>query len=75
LRSVPFLQKTLLHQKWTAGLKKSAYREGAALALVALKIPEARKVIEAVGQSFYPGLRSIARKAGKEFFQKNRGGK
>jgi hypothetical protein len=55
--------------------KKSGYREGAALALVALKIPEAQQVIEAAGRSFYPGLRSIARKAGNEFFQKNKGGR
>ena len=72
-RSVPFLSKTLLHRKWMAGFRKSAYREGAALALVALKIPEARQVIEAAGRSFHPGLRRIARKAGREFFQKNRG--
>ncbi|MFA5324370.1 MAG: HEAT repeat domain-containing protein [Smithella sp.] len=70
-RSIPFLHKTLLHRKW----KKSAYSEGAAFALVALKIPEARQVIEAAGRSFYPGLRGIAREAGKEFFQKNRGGR
>ena len=75
LRSVPFLSKTLLHRKWMAGFKKSAYREGAALALVALKIPEARQVIEAAGRSFHPSLRRIAREAGREFFQKNRGGR
>ena len=75
LRSVPFLSKTLLHRKWMAGLRKSAYREGAALALVALKIPEAQQVIEAAGRSFHPGLRRIAREAGREFFQKNRGGR
>ena len=75
LRSVPFLTKTLLHRKWMAIFKKSAYREGAALALVALKIPEAQQVIEAAGRSFYPGLRSIAREVGKEFFQKNKGGR
>ena len=73
-RSIPFLRKTLLHRKWMAGLRKSAYREGAALALVALKIPEARQVIEAAGRSFHPGLRRIAREAGKKSFQKNRGG-
>jgi hypothetical protein len=73
-RSIPFLRKTLLHRKWMAGLSKSAYREGAALALVALKIPEARQVIEAAGRSFHPGLRRIAREAGKKSFQKNRGG-
>ena len=73
-RSVPFLRKTLLHRKWMAGLRKSAYREGAALALVALKIPEARQIIEAAGRSFHPGLRRIAREAGRKFFQKNKGG-
>jgi hypothetical protein len=73
LRSLPFLSKTLLHRKWMAGFKKSPYREGAAAALVALKIPEAWKIIEAAGRSFYPGLRGIARKAGKEFFQRNKG--
>jgi hypothetical protein len=73
-RSIPFLRKTLLHRKWMAGLSKSAYREGAALALVALKIPEARQVIEAAARSFHPGLRRIAREAGRKSFQKNRGG-
>jgi hypothetical protein len=73
-RSVPFLRKTLLHRKWMAGLRKSAYREGAALALVALQIPEARQVIEAAGRSFHPGLRRIAREAGREFFQTSKGG-
>ncbi|MGD0277903.1 MAG: HEAT repeat domain-containing protein [Smithella sp.] len=73
LRSVPFLGKILLHRKWLAGFKKSAHREGAALALVALKIPEAQQIIEAAGRSFHPGLRRIARKAGKEFFQKYKG--
>jgi hypothetical protein len=73
LRSLPFLSKTLLHRKWMSGFKKSPYRDGAAAALVALKIPEARQLIEAAGRSFYPGLRGIARKAGKEFFQKNKG--
>ena len=69
-RSVPFLSKTLLDRKWMAGFRKSAYREGAALALVALKIPEARQVIEAAGRSFHFGLRRIAREAGKEYFPK-----
>jgi hypothetical protein len=72
-RSVPFLSKTLFHRKWMAGLRKSAYREGAALALVALKIPEARQVIEAAGRSLHPGLRRIAREAGREYFPQSRG--
>ena len=74
-RSVPFLRKMLLHRKWMAGLRKSAYREGAALALVALKIPEARQVIESAGRSLHPGLRRIAREAEREYFPKNRGGR
>ena len=73
LRSVPFLSKILLHRKWLAGFKKSAHREGAALALVALKIPEAQQIIEAAGRSFHPGLRMIAHRAGIEFFQKYKG--
>jgi hypothetical protein len=74
LMSVPFLRKTLLNRKWMASFKKSAYREGAALALVALKIPEAQQVIEAAGRSFHLGLRRIAREAGKEYFSKSKGG-
>ena len=74
-RSVPFLSKTLLHRKWMAVFKKSVHREGAALALVALKIPEAQQVIEAAGRSLNPGLRRIAREAGKESFLKNKGGR
>jgi len=72
-RSVPFLRKILLYRKWMAALKKSTYREGAALALVTLKIPEAQQVIDAVSKSFNPGLRRIARNAEREFFQKTRG--
>jgi hypothetical protein len=70
---VPFLGKILLRRKWLAGFKKSAHREGAALALIALKIPEAQQIIEAAGRSFHPGLRMIAHRAGKEFFQKYKG--
>lgn len=75
VRSVPFLRATLFHRKWLAGFQKSAAREGAALALVELRIPEAREVIETAGRSFYPGLRGIARRAGREFFQNNSGRK
>jgi len=45
-RSIPLLSQILLQPKWTGGFRKSAYREGAAQALMALKIPEARHVIE-----------------------------
>ncbi|MGA2782410.1 MAG: HEAT repeat domain-containing protein [Smithella sp.] len=71
-RSVPFLRKTLLNRKWMTGLRKLTYREGAAFALVALKIPEARQVVEKAGRSIRPGLRRIAREAGKEL---NKGGR
>ena len=71
-RSLPFLSKTLMNLEWMAGLGKLAYRKGAALALVALKIPEARQVIEKAGRSIRPGLRRIAREAGKEL---NKGGR
>jgi hypothetical protein len=67
-RSISFLRSTFLHRKWLAAFQKSPFREGAALALVELKIPEAKETIETAGRSFYPGLRRIARKAGKKFF-------
>lgn len=75
LRSVPFLRKTLLGRKWLAGLRKSAYREGAVLALVALRIPEAREVIETAGRSIFPGLRRTVREQAKSFFPKSKGGR
>jgi len=74
LRSVPFLRKTLLSRKWLAGLTKSAYREGALLALVALRIPEAQEVVEKAGRSLFPGLRRMVRESAKGFFPKSKGG-
>ncbi len=74
LRSVPFLRKTLLSRKWLAGLTKSAYREGALLALVALRIPEARDVVENAGRSLFPGLRRMVRESAKGFLPKSEGG-
>ncbi len=74
-RSIPLLSQILLQRKWTGSFRKSAYREGAAQALMALKIPEARQVIEKAGHSLNPALRRIARKAGKELFQKNKKGR
>lgn len=69
LRSLPFLHKTLRHRTWLALFKKSPYREGAALALIALKIPEAQQIIERAGRSIYPGLRGLVREAEKEFLK------
>lgn len=73
-RSIPFLRDVLLQRKRIAGSKKSVYRQGAAFALAALKMPEASRVIEAAGRSFSFSLRKIARKAEKEFVQKNKKG-
>lgn len=69
-RSIPFLNKIFLHRSWMAALKKSSHREGAAYALAALNIPEARQIIESAGRSFNWGLRRIAQEAGKEYFRK-----
>lgn len=73
IRSVSFLSETLLRRKWMAGFRKSVYRQGAALALAALKTPEARQVLDAAGRSIYPGLRKLAREAGSEPFAKQGG--
>jgi HEAT repeat protein len=70
-KSVPFLSKTLMSM---SGSKTSLYREGAALALAALQIPEARQVMEKAGRSLRPGLRRIAREAEKGLFHKKKGG-
>lgn len=74
-KSIPFLSKTLMNLEWRSGSKTSAYREGAALALAALNIPEARQIIEKAGRSLRPGLRRIARKAEDGLIQKNKGGR
>ncbi len=73
-RSIPFLRETLLRRKWMAGFRKSVYRQGAALALAALKTPESRQVLEDAGRSIYPGLRKLAREAGGEPYA-NQGGR
>jgi len=65
-RSIPFLRQTLFYRKWLAGLKKSPYREGAAIALVHLDTPEAAAVLRKAGKSLHPGLRKIARGAMQE---------
>ena len=74
-KSVPLLRKILLQRQWIAGLSKSADREGAALALIALNIPEAQKVIEEASRSLNPGLRKIVRDAQQEFIQEKGGGR
>lgn len=74
LRSVPFLRKTLLGRKWLAGLTKSAHREGAVLALVTLRIPEAWEVVEKAGRSLFPGLRRIVRESAARYSPQSKGG-
>lgn len=73
-KSVPFLSKTLMNMDLISGSKTSLYREGAAIALAALDIPEAQKVIEKAEKSLRPGLRKIARNAGKGFLSRTKGG-
>lgn len=75
-KSVPFLGKTMM--EWMSGSKPSVCREGAALALIALKIPEAQQVVEKAGRSFRPRLRRIVREAReteKGLFHQNKGGR
>jgi len=72
-RSVPFLRETLFRRKWMPRFWRSAYRKGAAVALEALKIPEAEQVLKEARRSLYPSLRSIFREANQEFREK-RGG-
>lgn len=74
LKSIPFLSKTLMNIDLLSGSKTSLYREGAAIALAALDIPEAQEVIEKAGKSLRPGLRKIARDAGKDVLNRTKGG-
>ena len=62
-RSIPFLRKTLLSRAWLPGFRKSAYRQGAALALQAMRLHEAQEVLEDASRSLYPGVRRIAQRA------------
>lgn len=71
-KSLPFLSKTLMNLDLMCGSKKSVYREGAAFALSAMDIPEARQIIAKAGRSFRPRLRKIAREAEKALFKGGR---
>ncbi|HPI91720.1 MAG TPA: HEAT repeat domain-containing protein [Deltaproteobacteria bacterium] len=62
--SIPFLRQALFGRAWLPGSRTAAYREGAALALVRMKIPEARSLLEKASRSLFPGVRRAARKAG-----------
>jgi hypothetical protein len=61
-RSIPFLRQTLLGRSWIPDLRSSAYRQGAALALQAMRIKGAQQVLEDASRSLKPGVRRIARK-------------
>ncbi|MEE8315517.1 MAG: HEAT repeat domain-containing protein [Syntrophobacteria bacterium] len=61
-RSIPFLRQTLLGRGWMPDLRSSAYRQGAALALQAMRIKGAQQVLEDASRSLKPGVRRIARK-------------
>jgi hypothetical protein len=61
-RSIPFLRQTLLGRGLMRDLRSSAYRQGAALALQAMRIKGAQQVLEDASRSLKPGVRRIARK-------------
>jgi hypothetical protein len=61
-RSIPFLRQTLLGRGLMRDLRSSAYRQGAALALQAMRIKGAQQVLEEASRSLKPGVRRIARK-------------
>lgn len=62
-RSIPFLRKTLFSRGWLPGFGKSAYRQGAALALQAMRLQEAQEVLEDASRSLYPSVKRIAQRA------------
>jgi HEAT repeat protein len=61
-RSIPFLRQTLIGRGLMRDLRSSAYRQGAALALQAMRIKGAQQVLEEASRSLKPGVRRIARK-------------
>jgi hypothetical protein len=61
-RSIPYLRQTLLGRGWIPDLRSSAYRQGAALALQAMRMKGAQQVLEDASRSLKPGVRRIARK-------------
>jgi hypothetical protein len=61
-RSIPFLRQNLLGRGWIPDLRSSAYRQGAALALQAMRMKGAQQVLEDASRSLKPGVRRIARK-------------
>lgn len=62
-RSIPFLRRSLLNGGWIPGFSKSAHRQGAAIALMALELDEAQNLLDKASRSLFPGVRSACRKA------------
>jgi hypothetical protein len=62
-RSIPFLRGLLLDGGWIPRFGRSLDRRGAAVALVALKTKEAKKIIERASKSLAPSVRLAYRKA------------
>ena len=62
-RSVPFLRKTLLSWGWMPGFWRSAYRQGAAAALVKMRAKEAQQALKDASRSLSISVRHIVRKA------------
>jgi HEAT repeat protein len=65
IRSIPLLKATLEERSWWEifNLAGPPHRRGAALALAALKIPEADKILMQATRSFYPPIKRAARLA------------
>jgi hypothetical protein len=61
-RAIPFLRRTLFGSGWFSSFGKKAHRMGAAIALSKIGTKEAHQVLKDAGRSFYPSVRSIARK-------------
>jgi len=69
VRSIPFLQDTLLRGGWISRFRASARRQGAAIALMELGTEQAKQVLDEASRSRYPAIRSAAQAA----IQKQRG--
>ncbi|MFW6333087.1 MAG: HEAT repeat domain-containing protein [Thermodesulfobacteriota bacterium] len=66
--AVPFLRETLLNRLWSGllGGNHAHIKEGAARALAALNLEEAREVLQTASQSLAPHIRKISRMVMKE---------
>jgi HEAT repeat protein len=62
-RSIPFLRRTLSERAWLPSFWQSARRLGAAVALRALRIEAAARVLNEAERSPYPSIRHALRKA------------